>query len=1079
MQKYFKKVLKWSVTFLLIGVSLLIIASCFIYYKKDDVLNQVLNHLNDDFKGLVKIKEADISPFENFPYVSVKLNELKIYESKQTDSLPILNLETAYLGFDFWKIIKNELVIKKLSLQNGEINIVQDQLGLYNIAKAFESRNLTEESKKVETKPLLFNFKSISLKNIAIKKESLVTKILVETNIKNAEASFNKTVEAIKFKLDSKFVLNILNNGKPNYIYHKNLELHTDFVFDKKTHVINFLKTSVLLEGADFDMKGKIDIDDDLFVDLYFSGNKPNFDLVIGFAPEELIPTLKSYKNKGKVFFDAHVKGKTANNQIPAINAKFGCKDGYIINPDVNKKIDKLGFLCTFTNGKDRSNATSIFELKDFNAKPEAGNFKAKLTVNNFDSPEIDLQLDSDFDLDFLTKFFRLKDIKNLSGKVLLTMNFHDIIDLQNPEKALEKLNQAYFSDLEIKNLNFQSDAYHLPIENLNVKANIKGETLNLSNCSFKLGESDLAIKGKINNIPAVIHQSKEAIEAELHIRSKALDIAQLTPKTSGKDPFDEKLSDLKFDLAFKGLANTFISSKSLPVGNYYLTNINTKLKNYHHQLNNFNGTFYINKNDVLIKRLDGRLDTSDFHFKGKIGHYDLWLADLKKGDTDIDFDLTSKYIHFKDVFTYKGQNFIPKEYRNEDLKDLKLHGHVTMHYNDSLHSTEFYLTELKGKLKMHPLKFDKFNGHVGLKNDLLTIHKFAGYLGENDFKLTGKYYLNNNNTFSNINFLSQRLNINEIISYNPPITEGKIDHDAGYNILAEPFPNLNISAKISDLRFNKYHLTNLTANVNVKKNHFVYLNKLQFNAANGLIDMSGYFNGSNPKHIYLNPDIKIQKVNLDEVLFKFDNFGQDVLISENLHGITSGRIKGKIWLHTDFTPSIEDSDLTIDVSIENGRLDNFAPMQAMSTYFGDKNLNRIKFDKLENRLTLKNGKLSIPNMLINSSLGYMEIAGNQDLDLNMDYYLRIPLKLVGKASFNKLFKTKLEEISPEQEDELIIKDPEKRTRFVNVRLLGTPEKYDINLQKNKELKAGVRFDKTEDFLFKTIESEFEENRKQ
>ena len=85
MQKYFKKVLKWSVTLLLIGVSLLIITSCFVYYKKDDVLNKVLNHLNDDFKGLVKIKEADISPFENFPYVSVKLNELKIYDDGRSD----------------------------------------------------------------------------------------------------------------------------------------------------------------------------------------------------------------------------------------------------------------------------------------------------------------------------------------------------------------------------------------------------------------------------------------------------------------------------------------------------------------------------------------------------------------------------------------------------------------------------------------------------------------------------------------------------------------------------------------------------------------------------------------------------------------------------------------------------------------------------------------------------------------------------------------------------------------------------------------------------------------------------------
>lgn len=225
---------------------------------------------------------------------------------------------------------------------------------------------------------------------------------------------------------------------------------------------------------------------------------------------------------------------------------------------------------------------------------------------------------------------------------------------------------------------------------------------------------------------------------------------------------------------------------------------------------------------------------------------------------------------------------------------------------------------------------------------------------------------------------------------------------------------------------------------------------------------------------MYLNPDIKIQKVNLDEVLFKFDNFGQDQLISDNIHGIASGRISGKIWLHTDFTPSINDADLLIDVSIENGRLDNFAPIQAMSTYFGDKNLNKIKFDKLENRLTLKNRKISFPNMLINSSLGYIEIAGNQDLNLNMDYFVRVPLKLVGKAAFSKLFNRKPKEVSPEQEDELIIKDPEKCTRFVNIRMIGTPENYKISLQKNKDLKEGKVFKKSDDFLFNDLESEFE-----
>lgn len=242
------------------------------------------------------------------------------------------------------------------------------------------------------------------------------------------------------------------------------------------------------------------------------------------------------------------------------------------------------------------------------------------------------------------------------------------------------------------------------------------------------------------------------------------------------------------------------------------------------------------------------------------------------------------------------------------------------------------------------------------------------------------------------------------------------------------------------------------------------------------MVDVSGYFDGSNPNKIYLNPDIKVQKLDLDQVLFKFDNFGQDQLISDNLHGKITGRITGKILLHTDLTPIIKDSQLQMDVRIEDGRLDHFAPMQAMADYFGDKNLNRIKFDVLENRFLLNNGQLSFPNMTINSTLGYIEISGSQSIDMQMDYYIRVPLKLVGKAAFNKLFKRKPKEISPEQEDELIIKDPERRTRFINIRMLGKPDNYKISLQKNKDIKAGKSFQKTDDFLFDDIDSEFEEN---
>jgi hypothetical protein len=251
-----------------------------------------------------------------------------------------------------------------------------------------------------------------------------------------------------------------------------------------------------------------------------------------------------------------------------------------------------------------------------------------------------------------------------------------------------------------------------------------------------------------------------------------------------------------------------------------------------------------------------------------------------------------------------------------------------------------------------------------------------------------------------------------------------------------------------------------------------VFMDKLQFNAAGGIVDLKGYFNGTDPKHIYFSPDLKIQKVNLDEVLFKFDNFGQDQLVSENLHGIFTGRITGKILMHTDLTPIINESDLSIDVSVVNGRLEKFGPMDALSDFFKDKNLSKVLFDKLENRLQVKNGTMVLPNMLINSSLGFIEVSGKQDADLTMEYYVRVPLKLVTKVATQKLFGKKKEEIDPNQEDEIIYKDPTKKVSYVNLKISGTPSNYKISLQKNKDLKQGKGFEKDESFLFDPLDTD-------
>jgi hypothetical protein len=69
-----------------------------------------------------------------------------------------------------------------------------------------------------------------------------------------------------------------------------------------------------------------------------------------------------------------------------------------------------------------------------------------------------------------------------------------------------------------------------------------------------------------------------------------------------------------------------------------------------------------------------------------------------------------------------------------------------------------------------------------------------------------------------------------------------------------------------------------------------------------------------------------------------------------------------------------------------------------------------------------------------------------------MEYYLRVPLKLVTQSTMKKLFGKKSDDVDPIQVDKIIYKDPNRRISYVNIKIYGTPDNYKISLQKNKQL---------------------------
>ena len=1046
-----KKFWKRFVLFALISpVVLFFSVLLIVYVKQDAIVKSLIETANKDFKGAIRIKGSHIAPFADFPYISIDIEGLEIFEEDDFDSKKrILQINETYIGFDISGLMTGKYDVKTIRLTDGDIRLVRHLDGSFNIVKAFET-GLPPEKVKEE---FHLDLKSIKLDKIDISKYNESNGMMVDAYITKTTTSFKTTNKHLSIGLDSKFELSLIKNGDTTFIKHKHFEVDTKLDLDELTQVLSITETEVLLEGASFQFGGKVDFKDEANVDLHFKGNNQNFDLYLAMLPKDLSESLKEFDNQGKIFFDARIKGKTMNGQQPQINAKFGCKNGYFNNLESKKKLEKIGFKGSFTNGSKRDLSTMRFELENFSAKPEAGTFKGKLSVENFDSPTIDMNLISDFELDFLAKFLNTKELKGLSGRVILTLNFHDIIDLNNPEKSIERLNESYYSKLEIRKLKFKTPRYHLPLENLDLQATMIGNRANIEQFNMKIGKSDLNITGSVSDLIAIIHHSSDLVSTDLKIKSKFLDIKELTSGDKNAKPFDEQINNLSLSLKFLSSAKAISESKTLPLGEFFIEDLHAKMKHYPHELKNFHADLFVDENDFRLMDFSGMIDNSDFHFSGRLDNYNIWFDEKIKGDTRVEFDLTSKLLQFDNVFTYGGDRFVPEDYRHEEINNLKLHGVTALHFDGALKSTDFQLEHFEGKMKIHPLKFEQFKGRVHLENEFLSVDQFKGKMGHSNFSLDMNYNLSKTKS-SKSNFIhlsGNRLDVDELMNYqSPPVKEGsgtpKVNHDEVFSIYDFDFPIIHITTDIGQLNYHQYNLQHLKADIQSEGQHVVHIKKLAFDAAGGYMDIAGYLSGKDKKHIYFKPDIKVKSVDLDKLMVKFDNFGQDHLVSENLHGKFSGRITGKIHLHADFDPIINDSEIIIDMLVLNGRLENYGPILALSDYFEDNKLKSVEFDTLKNTLTIKKSVIEIPTMNINSSLGFIEINGKQKISdkMDMDYLIGIPWETVTKAASKKLFKrSKTDESSAEE-----IQYRGENNKLVYVQMSGDLENYKIKLAK-------------------------------
>lgn len=1064
---WWKRLLKFFAWLMLIPIFLVIVIIALVYYNQDSLVQKGLVTVNESFAGCIKLKDSHISPFHDFPNISIDLEDVEVYESKTTNTKPIAHLKDVYLDFDVMKIIEGKYRINMLEIIGGEMRIIQDTTGKLNLMNAFESVGPVDTTGSNEVFKL--GLKKIKIKDLDVKYVDETQKKTFDTYLDDINASFRTGTKRLRSSVDGTFHMTYLNNKDTSFIKNKKFDIDAAIVFDKKREILDIKPSTLLLEGVSFAMKGFMIFKGNPYMNLQFNGEKSDFNMLFAFLPSDLAGYMQKYKNAGSLYFDASIKGIVGNDRQPEIRADFGCKNGYFTNIKSKKTLDQLSFRGYFTNGEKRNPSTFEVGLVDVYAFPEQGEVMANVVVRNFEDPNVNMDVSTDFDLQFLAKFLQLQQLQNLSGQVSLKVHYDELVDVNATSKTFAKLKQGIDSELKIRNLIFKMPKYPHTIKNLNLDAYMKEKNVYVENCSVNVGSSDLKLNVGITNLPAIFHKEGTPLDLHIVVSSKKLDFKELTTfDTTKLKPIDEAITGFQGVFTFKTRAKNFTdTTMALPHGEFYIDKLCGQLKHYARRLEDLKADVVINESSLKLLALKGKLGgkkgKSYLDIKGELKNYPMWFKKNIKGSSEIVFDIACDTLKFGRTFVYKNVDYIPDAYRRETLSGLKLKGNCKMVYDSVFKSMELVIEDGGVKSKIHPMKLENLAGTVKLSDNRIRLKKMTGKLGKNEFTISLGYFLGSNfdeakknNRFT---LRAKYLNLDELLNYDMSKVARKkkagdstkvvvSSHDTIFNVFSLPFSNMKIKLDVKELLYQKIHLHNVVGRMRMQKNHYFYIDTLSMDAADGHIEIDGYFNGSDKSKIYFAPNIKLQDVDLAKLMLKFDNFGQEYLVSNNISGHLTGKLNGKVRMHTDLMPIMDESEITMKTSLTNGALKNYAPMQLMKDYFKDKNLNNILFDTLQNTFEIKKGVMYIPSMNINSSLGFIEVSGKQAFTSDMDYNIKVPMKMVTDVGFKYLFGKKREEVDSTQVDGIVYRDKDKKVKFVNINIKGNSEDFKISLGK-------------------------------
>jgi hypothetical protein len=252
----------------------------------------------------------------------------------------------------------------------------------------------------------------------------------------------------------------------------------------------------------------------------------------------------------------------------------------------------------------------------------------------------------------------------------------------------------------------------------------------------------------------------------------------------------------------------------------------------------------------------------------------------------------------------------------------------------------------------------------------------------------------------------------------------------------------VNIDCNFDSLIYDKFHSADFRSDF-ICTPELLKVNSLSLSALKGEVKGFGTLSMEGDTLMLLRASGQVKDLDINALFKTFDDFGQDFIISDNLRGAVSGTFEYSGLLTTQLDLITKNLTAQSDFSIQNGELIDFEPITELSRFVELSELQHIKFLTLQNSILIKDEKVYIPQMNINSTAFNLTVSGIHGFDNNFEYKVRL--------SLDELMAGKAKKAKKQNEEFGIIEDDGRRTN-IYLSVSGNPDEYKIRYDKKEAI---------------------------